>query len=438
MTLIQRPEKAVITIIIDPGEPGEGVMRMQMKTIVLIPVLLLIMSLPVLANVELVPRIFVEEKYDDNIYLSDGDEEEDWITTVSPGLHLSYKQRSVDADIDYALRFQFYADHTEENDDNFKDAQRANGSLLFFSDRPFTLRISETISREAIDERNTLDPEETRNTNTSTVYRTLVSPEYRLDLSASWSLVFGYDYRLVKYAEPAGTDYQQHNGRFSVLKTLSSNTELSANYVYTVNKSDDAQDDYKRHNYSLGIVHQFGPRTRLSLDGGYAIIDYDYGETSNSTTAHAELSYRLTAPLTLFLSYVQDFYQTANDGLTKMHELRTGVNYEKDSLTSGLSLFWKTLNYERESRKDDIYGAEYTLGFALAKNLRANYNARYDYLMYNEEDENVNRFSTGLSFSYEYRRFVSTLGYRFRIQDSEADNDDYINNIVTLSASVKF
>ncbi|MDX1666715.1 MAG: hypothetical protein R3350_05785, partial [Saprospiraceae bacterium] len=76
------------------------------------------------AQIEIHPRIFVEEKYTDNLFLDAEDEEEDWVTTVSPGIELTYDSRSVDLEVDYSLRYIFYKDNSDENLDDFDEVQR--------------------------------------------------------------------------------------------------------------------------------------------------------------------------------------------------------------------------------------------------------------------------------------------------------------------------
>ncbi|MDA3808286.1 MAG: hypothetical protein PF440_10315, partial [Thiomicrorhabdus sp.] len=111
-------------------------------------------AMNVWATMEVHPRLTLAEEFNDNIFLSSANEEEDWITTVEPGISLSYDNRSVAATVDYSLRYRFYSNNSDESLDKFKDVQRADATVLFFGGRPFTLRLAETISREAIDARD--------------------------------------------------------------------------------------------------------------------------------------------------------------------------------------------------------------------------------------------------------------------------------------------
>lgn len=387
---------------------------------------------------EIHPYLTLEEEYNDNIFLSDENEEEDWITTVEPGISLSYDNRSVAATVDYSLRYRFYKDHDDETLDKFKDVQRADATALFFGGRPFTLRLSETISRETIDERD--DNEFNDIENRSTVYHTSVIPEYRWQLTPTFSLLFGYTYDRFDYVDARGNDSEEHEGRFSLVKQLSATTEVFARYAYAVHQSDADEDEFERQDYILGLTQQLGGRTTVSMEGGFSDIEYDSGFDTDGINLLVDISYQLSAPMTLTLGYSQDFTTTAEDGLTETQEASFGAAYEKELLTAATELFWNNSEYVRQDREDEAYGVRFDLSRNLTRLFIVSADAEYERATYDDPgvDEEVDRFTVGASFAYEYRRFLASLGYRYRISDSDIDVNDYTNNIVTISATVRF
>ena len=387
---------------------------------------------------EIHPYLALEEEYNDNIFLSDNNEEEDWITTVEPGISLIYDNRSLEATVDYSLRYRFYKDNSDENLDKFKDVQRANATALFFGGRPFTLRLAETISREAIDERD--DNQFNDIENRSTVYHSTVTPEYRWQLTQTFSLIFGYTYDRFDYVDSRGNDSEEHEGRFSLVKQLSSTTEVFARYAYAVHQSDDDADEFDRQDYTLGLNQRLGSRTTLAIEGGYSEVEYDSGFDTDGTHWLVDVSYQLSAPVTLSLGYSQDFTTTAEDGLTETQEASFGATYAKESLTASTELFWNNSDYVRLNREDEAYGVRFDLSKPLARALTANFDAEYERAEYDDIiiDEEVDRFTLGASLDYEYRRFLASLGYRYRINESDIAGGDYTNNIITLSGTVRF
>ena len=53
-------------------------------------------------------------------------------------------------------------------------------------------------------------------------------------------------------------------------------------------------------------------------------------------------------------------------------------------------------------------------------------------------DEEFDRYTFGTNLGFDYRRFFTNLGYRYRLNDSDIPGNDYRNNIVILSATVRF
>lgn len=387
---------------------------------------------------EVHPRLMLEEEYNDNIFLDDNNEEEDWITSIEPGITLTYDNRSVAATVDYSLRYRFYKNNTDENLDNFKDVQRADATALFFGGRPFTLRLSETISREAIDARD--DNQFNDVENRSTVYHSTVIPEYRLQLTSTFFLIFGYTYDRFDYVDSRGNDSEEHEGRFSLVKQLSATAEVFARYAYVVHQAEDNAEEFDRQDYTVGLTQQLGSRTAASIEGGYSEVEYDSGFDTDGIHWLVDISYHLSEPVTLSLGYSQDFTTTAVDGLTETQEASLGAVYTKQSLTASAELFWNNSDYVRLDREDEAYGIRFDFSKPLARALTANFDAEYELAEYTDpgDDEDVDRFTIGASVDYEYRRFLASLGYRYRINDSDLAANDYTNNIVTLSATVRF
>lgn len=393
------------------------------------------------AQFEFHPRLSLEEEYTDNLFLADdGNEQEDWITTVEPGITLTYDSRSVDVSVDYSLRYLFYLENDDENIDSFEDVQRATASALFFSGRPFTLNINESITREALDERD-VNADFNELVNRSTVYRLQITPEYRLQLTSSFSLVFAYTYDRADYVEDAGNDYEEHRGRFSIVKELSSNTNLSFNTSYAIHESD-TDDDFTQQGYTVGLTQQIGSRLSISAEGGYSEVEYDneliFTDTIWYTSWLLSADYQLSGALSLAISYDQGFDLSATDGLTKNRSAVFGLAYAKDNLTANGELFWQQSDYLALVREDEAIGSRFDVSIPLSRAFFTTFDAEYEYVSFDPEGVEEDHFSFGASLGYEYRRFLSSLAYRYSLSDSDTGGSNYTNNVITLSASVRF
>ena len=91
-----------------------------MKKAIYIGLLSVMMSLiyvPSFANYTITPSISIRETYNDNIFLEDSNEEDDFITTLSPNITLDYSPNSkMDINLDYGFDFRFYSSHSDLND----------------------------------------------------------------------------------------------------------------------------------------------------------------------------------------------------------------------------------------------------------------------------------------------------------------------------------
>lgn len=124
-------------------------------TVRIFVVLLLIVGIPAaaLARWQAAPSIQLVEEYNDNIFLSAAAEEDDWITTIVPGVKVQWQTSLLDFDLDYGLNFIYFHDNSAENEVDFKDVQRVKSSLTLFPQENFNIEASETIQRVEIDER---------------------------------------------------------------------------------------------------------------------------------------------------------------------------------------------------------------------------------------------------------------------------------------------
>lgn len=59
------------------------------------------------------PRVFAEAQYDDNVFLSERDEQDDFVTTIAPGIHVAHEGPTDDLNLDYQFKHSFFRDDNE-------------------------------------------------------------------------------------------------------------------------------------------------------------------------------------------------------------------------------------------------------------------------------------------------------------------------------------
>ena len=65
------------------------------------------------AQWSLTPRVYVGGYYDDNIFLTERNEQTDFVTTVSPGINLQYLDPTTEISLDYEYQKFWYNDFPE-------------------------------------------------------------------------------------------------------------------------------------------------------------------------------------------------------------------------------------------------------------------------------------------------------------------------------------
>jgi uncharacterized protein (PEP-CTERM system associated) len=171
---------------------------------------------------------------------------------------------------------------------------------------------------------------------------------------------------------------------------------------------------------------------------GRSKVEYDSGLDTNSTIWSTDLSYLLTDSLTLGLLYSQDYQVTATEGLSRLREARFSLTFTRPLTSVTTAVFWRELDFVRDDRVDESYGATLGLTRQLSQAFSVGTDAGYERADNRGPDEELHRYTFGANLGFEYRRFLTTLGYRYRLNDSDISGNDYRNNIVTLSATVRF
>lgn len=387
------------------------------------------------AQVEIHPGMTLGRAYTNNLFLTDSNTQSDWITTVQPGVVLNYKAPSVDIALDYSLRFKLYQNHNEENLDKFADVQRTNSSALFFSGRPFTLRLNGDISRASLDVRDNSSPANEL-VNMFTVYHLTVLPEYRWKLRPSFSVVFGYLYDRREVID-AANDSEGHTGSLSLEKQLSTNALVTARYMFLDQRSD-VGDDYNQQTVTLGLTQQFGPRLRVNAEGGTNLVEYETGRNATYPNWLIGFSYQFSKPVSFKLNYTQTLHLSSAVGLSDELTATASLNYTSARLESAAEFYWNESEFVQIDRQDQAFGSKFNLHLLLSKVLFVDLNTDFEHATFKPNDEQVDRYSLGGALGVNYRRVLVRVSLQYRLNDSDQLDRDYQSMVFALNATLRF
>lgn len=376
-----------------------------MKKVILIAILItLAASGPAHAwKLELTPRFYVSEEYNDNIYLTNDDEEEDFITGAGVGFTLETAGKHNTLTLDYDPKYQYFS----QNDDlsfweqkaslawewqlarhtNFKIQDRFTYTEdpFFVTDViitefkgikkfDFTVRkdrrayTSNTASATLTHEtqgKNTVeldylysilknDDEEIEDNE-----RHSPSMEINYKMSPHNALTFLAGYTLGDFEE--SEDFDRIEGNLKWTRNFAPHWEGYLEYDHTYLDYDRDKTGYNVYNPMMGIVTTLGKQTELTLAGGYFYQDKGAGGDESGPAGELELEHRFErGTASVFGSYGSDesYFGTENLGLSLSYDAGLRFSYQLfQDFAVELSGRYRRDEYKdlEEPRIDDTY-----------------------------------------------------------------------------------
>jgi hypothetical protein len=407
---------------------------------VLITLLAILPPLSVQAAFELEPRLLVREEFNDNLYLDASDEESDFITTIAPGILLSYDARLLDLELDYSLHFLQYLHHDEEDETSLRDTQRVRFLGVLFPERDFSLSVIDEYQRVTIDSRRQLD-EDNPFVNKSNRNRLVVNPEYRSGYFTTFTPIVGYRYERLDYDEPEGDDSERHDFYADLEKKLNLKMTATLGYRYSIYQAqgdaDDEDEDYKRQDLTARLDYQISPAVTLHAGVGPAWIDYRERSDEQALTWDVALDWRPGSRWQAGLSYSEDFAVSVNEGLSKNRRAEAFLSY-LERLPWEVRIFAEKQDYRTEDREDRSAGLNARISVPFHSRLSLDLTGEGSLWRFLPEDEDVVRYGAGLALGYRIKYGLLSAGYRYRESNSDLDENDYQSNLAYVQLSLTF
>ncbi len=148
---------------------------------------------PAFAKLEITPKVSVGGEYNDNIYLTETDREDDFIAKISPAILLKYSIQPLDLSLDYSLNFRFYGNHSDLNETSLGEVQAVQFKNQYRPLKFLFIDLYDTYKRVPVDVRRPFAFDNTVvNMTESNTFS--VSPYVVLPLTSATSIITGYTY----------------------------------------------------------------------------------------------------------------------------------------------------------------------------------------------------------------------------------------------------
>ena len=256
------------------------------------------------------PSITVGERYDDNIFQSDADKEDDFITVITPAIVLRYAPSlETEIDFDYEPSFELFADQT---DANYISHDLSLGLKAALSRRlQVTLSDRFTLTEEPNDrERDILLEDGTRGRSDAEREQTIrnyATSTLRFQLASRSSIGLLFENLIEDVEDPdevdevrytVGTEFgylthiQRQNRVLLAFRTDIFNFEANPEPDADPDAQIPEEDDFLVHTASVGYEHHLSPTLTTTLRVGYSFtsgLDSDDGDQNSGIVGSIDL-----------------------------------------------------------------------------------------------------------------------------------------------------
>jgi len=353
----------------------------MLRLIFLFPVIFCFIFLsPSLAGAKwsLTPRVYVEGWYDDNIFLTERNEQTDFITTVSPGINLQYLTPTAEVNLDYEYQRFWYNDFPELDYPGHRGRAVARKDFWPW----FSAGISETFIRSEDPIEFTGIPEFERpsvKTGRRNRYtRNIVEPEATFRFGENRSIRLGYRNHILRNKEEDVADITENaaNALLSFRFNIHNGVEVfyeHINYEYGETFPPKLNRDFDGNEARGRYTYYFDPRTS-------AFVDYRFYHRNFERETVFFPDYVVHDPR---LGFSRDLYENVTLTASAGYAVRDAEDKKKEGTFSGrgdLSATYKRLTVSllgEAGFDEDFLSAE---TFGLYEFWRGGFNGRYQLL----------------------------------------------------------
>ena len=398
-----------------PNNPQPATSNQQPLATILIAVLLIICPIDLLAaQFTLTPRASVSEEYTDNVFLTEDNKEDDWITGVSVGLTAAMVEKTYGFSLAYDPQYRVYARSSYE--DVWRHQGRFNSwwdltrnSRIEISDR--LLQTEDPISNENIAEIRTQQPE------------------------------IGFDPTIRRTRNP----YLRNDADIRFIHTYAERSFFNLGYNYGILRNDaDADEGFEdndRHTARAGVTHWFSARWGADANVAYETVDYEISDDRERLLGEVGIRRAFSKALIGFIRYSHSVVQY--EGVTeddKVYNPSAGIEYDITEDTNFLLDIGYFVN-DFELRDDQ---SGFTLDSRLTKRFKRGSVAfsalgGYDFSFGSAEaDLGLQQFAeVGVSGNYQFTRRVSgNLFGAYRYSDYLDSNPKREDEVVRGGAGI--
>jgi len=435
---------------------------------------------PVFASLEITPSMKIGGEYNDNIYLTKTDREDDFITKISPAISLKYAIQPIDLSLDYSLNFKFYKNHSDLNETSIGETQAVRFQNQYRPLKFLFIDLSDTYKRVPVDVRRpvALDNTVVNMTESNTFS---ISPSVVLPLTSTTSITTGYAYKNKWYKDEESVDFDSHSVFLALNKRFSAKISGALKSDYFAYRPK-LTDGYDRYEGSAALRYQASSNFSTWGEVGRAYLDFSDSTNEETTFWDVGSEYKLNILGGSFIGVSYSSYFSESEGIVAQQKYLydsdvyrcvdpqdpTTCQYvatipvyttENNTTTIGAAKtktlafyvtaeqplkitvkpYYSVVEELISDREDEIKGVSVSIN----KNLSGRMSVSLDSTLENQKffpgTEKTWLYSIGGGLDYKVSRMITAgIGYRYHDRNSNIDSNDFHNNSFWLKSDVTF
>jgi hypothetical protein len=404
------------------------------------------------------PRISGTQEYTSNVFLSNDNEEDDWITTVSAGFTAAAIGKTGELEVSYDPAFSFYQDF-DENDGWSHDARLAGFSNL-------TKRTRFDISNKFLRTQDPLDDEDilvlrdndvvqegdtTVREGRRTYYRNTARTRLSYQFGKDDSVYAGFLYGLLRNSDSQEEDNDRYEPSAGLNYWFGPKFGFESNATYTKADFDRDSDfigegtsDFDNYAGSIRFIGRTGPRFSVFAQYNQIYRDYESNDFDDNDylvyAPSAGLIYAVEKGLNLRLG-AGYFYQDVENGDDEQGFFGNGQvdktwTYRRGFINLTALTGLDQNNFGAENIGLERFAAiQGSARYDFLQNLSGDINGRYRYSDVvgradeggdENSGEKVHRYSAGAGLDFLPLKWMTIrLAYTFNKVNSENNEDEY-------------
>ena len=368
------------------------------------------------ARLQITPFVNAKQEYTSNVFLTQNNKKEDWITTVAPGVTLSANEARYGISLTGIAGYNWYARETKE------DYWSVDGTLnlrynpdprLTFRLREYILRSEDSVSPayqtgqggfltgayqgNTPYVRNVVEPsvdwQFARDSSIGVLYRNnilkyeksnvsyedstenYIQPRFTYAINQKNTIALDYGFTKGEYSREAGgpvtPDFvsQSPHGRY--IYRVSPLTSVFLDYIYFNQDNDDPGIDYQVNNPSVGVEHYFNPSLVGVAQVGYYWMNPSRLEGEGGVTSTVSLTQRdmqTTYYIAFNSGWQVDQFTFQNLGFSRYYGGSASITHLiTQRLSVALSGALQYVDYAFIDRNDWLYWADGVVSYQLLR-----------------------------------------------------------------------